>query len=209
MQENKYNFNNLWRTFSQTGNETLSISVYNGTASLVVFKKGSESKRPAVKMNLGYSSIRLIWNILRSLKDAQPGTRSPFVQRMFNKESREYDQATSFVFFKDEKRCYGVEVSNKFIPTPIKFTFKCGATFSKGSEPLNDEQRSLLALEELIYWMSDQGLPHAIMLSKFNLELSHGNGNNGGNRQQYQRNDGASKDPFGQSNPDNDGSAFE
>lgn len=212
MQDNKYNMNGLWRVFSQTGNETLSLSVYNGSASLVVFKKGSESKRPSVKMNLSLPALALLAKILRQLKDAQPGTRSPFVQRQFDKESREYTQATSFVFFKDEKRCYGVEISNKFISTPIKIYFKAGATFSKGSEPLSDEQRSILGMDELIYWV-EVGLPEAALLSRLNMELApRGMSGNGQSRPQggngYQRN-GGSRDPYAASNPDTDGSAFE
>ena len=220
-QDNKYNLNGLWRLYSQTGNETLSLSVYNSTASIVVFKKGTESRKPSVKLNLSLPALHLIGNLLKLLKDAQPNTRQPFVSQKFDKDSREYRADTSFIFFKDDKRCYGIEISNKFIPTPIKFIFRAPATFSKGSEPLSDEQKSLLGLEEFLYWV-DVGLPQAMLLSRFNMDLvASGGGNinnnnrghsNTGNSNGYQKQN-YSNDSFTPnkpiSNPDTNTSAFE
>jgi hypothetical protein len=217
--DNKYNLNSLWRAFSQTANETLSFSVYNGTASIVMFKKGSESRRPVVKMNLSVPALLMMGDILKSLLDAQPGTRLPFVQMSFNKEGRTYEQATSFVFYKDDKRTYGIEISNKFIPTPVKVPLRCSATFSRGAEPLTDEQKSQYAVRELIKLCNEQ-LPEAMLLSRFNMEQPTGNsngnggyrnrnggGNNGGqNRGGYQPKPEGSKDPY--ANPDNDDSVF-
>lgn len=190
MSDSKFHFNSLWRCFSQTGNETLSLSVYAGNASLVIFKKGTDSKKPAVRMNLPLSGLLKMGDILKSLLDAQPGTRSPYVQMNFDKDTRAYEQATSFVFYKDDKRCYGVEVSNKYIPTPLKFAFKCPSTFSTGSEPLSDETKSVLALRELIKYLVEL-VPEAMLLSRLNQDtnnFSRGGNNNGNNN--YRRNNG-------------------
>ena len=217
-QDNKYNLNGLWRLYSQTGNETLSLSVYNTTASIVVFKKGTESRKPSVKLNLSLPALHLISNLLKLLKDAQPNTRQPFVSQKFDKDSREYRADTSFIFFKDDKRCYGIEISNKFIPTPIKFIFRAPATFSKGSEPLSDEQKSLLGLEEFLYWV-EVGLPQAMLLGRFNMDLMNNNYNNNrgqhsnGNSNGYQKQNYSNHDSFTPnkplSNPDNNMNAFE
>ena len=217
-QDNKYNLNGLWRLYSQTGNETLSLSVYNTTASIVVFNKGTESRKPSVKLNLSLPALHLISNLLKLLKDAQPNTRQPFVSQKFDKDSREYRADTSFIFFKDDKRCYGIEISNKFIPTPIKFIFRAPATFSKGSEPLSDEQKSLLGLEEFLYWV-EVGLPQAMLLSRFNMDLMNNNSNNNrgqhsnGNSNGYQKQNYSNHDSFTPnkplSNPDNNMNAFE
>ena len=217
-QDNKYNLNGLWRLYSQTGNETLSLSVYNSTASIVVFKKGTESRKPSVKLNLSLPAMHLIASLLKMLKDAQPNTRQPFVSQKFDKDSREYRADTSFIFFKDDKRCYGIEISNKFIPTPIKFIFRAPATFSKGSEPLSDEQKSLLGLEEFLYWV-EVGLPQAMLLSRFNMDLMNNNSNNNrgqhsnGNLNGYQKQNYSNHDSFTPnkplSNPDNNMNAFE
>lgn len=213
MQDNKFNLNGLWRLYSQTGNETLSLSVFNSTASIVVFKKGTESRKPSVKLNLSLPALRLMSNLLKLLKDAQPNTRQPFVSQRFDKESREYRADTSFIFFKDDKRCYGIEISNKFIPTPIKFVFRAPATFSKGSEPLSDEQKSLLGLEEFIYWV-DVGLPQAMLLSRFNMDLMNNrNNSNSGNSNGYQKQNYSNRDSFTPNkpiqNPDTNMTAFE
>ena len=217
-QDNKYNLNGLWRLYSQTGNETLSLSVYNSTASIVVFKKGTESRKPSVKLNLSLPAMHLIASLLKMLKDAQPNTRQPFVSQKFDKDSREYRADTSFIFFKDDKRCYGIEISNKFIPTPIKFIFRAPATFSKGSEPLSDEQKSLVGLEEFLYWV-EVGLPQAMLLSRFNMDLMNNNSNNNrgqhsnGNSNGYQKQNYSNHDSFTPnkplSNPDNNMNAFE
>lgn len=218
-QDNKYNLNGLWRLYSQTGNETLSLSVYNSTASIVVFKKGTESRKPSVKLNLSLPAMHLIASLLKMLKDAQPNTRQPFVSQKFDKDSREYRADTSFIFFKDDKRCYGIEISNKFIPTPIKFIFRAPATFSKGSEPLSDEQKSLLGLEEFLYWV-EVGLPQAMLLSRFNMDLMNNNNSNNnrgqhsnGNSNGYQKQNYSNHDSFTPnkplSNPDNNMNAFE
>lgn len=207
--DNKFNLNKLWTLYSATNNETLSLSVYGGTASLVVFKKDSESKKPVVKMNLNIPALRMIGNLLKSLKDAQPGTRSPFVQRQYNKDSREYVQVCQFVFTKDEKRIYGLEVSNKFVTTPIKFVFRVPDRFALGSESLSDETRSLLGLEEFLYWVND-GLKTAMLLSRFNMDPPQnrgGNGNSNRNNGSYSR---ASSNPDNNADPFNDSdSAFD
>lgn len=204
MAENQYNFNSLWRAFSQTGNETLQISVYQGAASFVMFRRGTESKRPVVKMGISLAAIIKLVELLKSLMDAPPDTRSPFVQLQFNKESRVYEQATNFVFFKDEKRCYGLEVSNKLNPNPVKIMFKSPSTFSTGSESMNDEQKSLLGLKELIFLLEKQ-LPQAVLLSRFNMEPRQqrqgGYGNRGG-KGGY-RSKGGAKDPYGGAEDDN------
>lgn len=191
--EPTYNFNALWKAYSQTGNETLQLSVYQGTASLVMFRKGSESRRPVVKMSLGLSSIIKLADILKILLDAQPDTRAPFVQMNFNKETRTHEPATNFVFFKDDKRCYGVEISNKLNPVPVKIMFKCPNTFSTGSEAMTDEQKSVLGVRELITWL--ENMVTALFLSRWNVESMNQkpkpNGQNGG----YQRRSG-SQDPY-------------
>lgn len=206
MADMTYNFNKLWSGYSQTGNETLNLSVYQGMASLVMFRKNSESKRPVVKMTLGGAAVIKLRDILRNLMDAQPDTRLPFVQMTFNKESRTYEQATNFVFFKDEKRCYGIEISNKLNPTPVKVMFKCPTTFSTGAESMTEEQKSVLGLREFLEVMTT--LPIALLLSRFNLEpiqrKSYGKGkggNGGGYRSQ-------SRDPYGSSGGSEEDNVF-
>ena len=208
MADMTYNFNGLWKAFSSTGNETLSLSVYQGAASLVMFRRGTDSKRPVAKMSLGGAAVIKLKDILKSLMDAQPDTRAPFVQLIFNKESRNYEQATNFVFFKDDKRCFGVEVSNKLNPTPVKIMFKCANTFSTGAESMTDEQKSILALRELIQILEVE-IPQAMLLSRFNMELPQrrGYGKNGG-KGGYRNSGGGSKDPYAGSESGGDENIF-
>lgn len=176
---NSYNLNRLWNAFSVNGNETLSLSVFQSNASIVMFKKGTDSRRPVVKMNLSLAACIKITDILRTLLDAQPETRMPFVQMRFNRDTRSYEQETSFVFYKDEKKCYGIEISSKLLPTPVKVQFKCPNTFSTGSETMTDEQKSVLGVREFIMILSNI-IPQAMMLSRWNMEQT--TRTNGGNR---------------------------
>lgn len=170
MDDNKYNFNSMWKTFSATGGENLMLSVYEGNASLVVFKrsKGEEKNSPIVKMSLAMTACIKISEICKTLINSQPDTRIPFIQLEFSKEQRTYDTKTTFVFYKDEKRQYGVEITNKFLPTPLKFPFKCPGTFSNSNEPMTDELKSELAMKEFIK-MFDFMIPTAMLLSHLNM----------------------------------------
>lgn len=200
MAEMTFNLNGIWKCFSQTGNETLSLSVYQGNPSLVMFRRGTESNRPVVKMTLSAAACIKLVQLLKKLMDSQPDTRSPFTQMTFNKESRQYEQATNFVFYKDDKRCYGVEITNKLNPTPTRFVFKCASTFSTGAESMTDEQKSNLAMLELIQVF--ENMPMFTIASRFNMEPPQRGGRSkksgGGNYRQQ------SRDPYGSSGSESD-----
>ena len=203
MDELTYNFNSLWKTFSATGSENLIISVYQGNPSIVVFKrnKGEEKNGPVVKMTLSIPVCIRLAEICKQLLNGQPDTRIPFIQLDFSKEQRTYETKTTFVFYKDDKRCYGVEITNKYLPTPLKFPFKCASTFSGSNEPMTDEQKSELAMKEFIKYL-DQLIPIASLLSKFNMKPM--------NRRQisrqpagaHQYNNNQSRDPYKNSGAD-------
>ena len=194
-----FNLNSLWRQFSMTGNETLSLSAYNGGIALVMFRKGGENKKPAVKFTLSRAVQLAIADRLEKLLSDGP-TRVPVVQQSFNKDSRTYEIATQFVFVKDDHKCYSVEVSNKYIPNPVKFSLRCASTFSFGSEPLSDEMKSYYALQEFIDIL--RNALTASYLSRYGVEnINHrgGNNNNGSRNNNFQRrNDNVnnSRDPF-------------
>lgn len=200
--DNKYNFNSTWRAFSTTSNETLTLSTYQGTVSITMFKKGTESRKPPVKKNLSLAELLVIGNLLKELLKAQPNTRMPFTQMNFNKETRTYEAGTSFVFVKDDHRTYSIEISSKYIPTPVKFAIRCSSTFTTTGEALGDEQKSHYGMLELIEIFTHI-LPEQINLSKFNIEPRQNGGNRGGNNnhQHNNNNNGNNRDPYGQ-NPD-------
>lgn len=193
---NNFNLNQLWRQFSLTGNETLQVTAFNGTISLVMFRKGAENHKPAVKFTLSRCTQLDLVDLLKKLQNDPPSSRIPLVQQRFNKDSRTYEINTQFVFVKDEHRCYSIEVSNKYMPTPVKFPIRAPATYSLGSEPLSDERRSATALKELIE-LFESVTREAALLSRFGMENNRGGGrgdyksrNNNSNRAP------ASKDPF-------------
>lgn len=167
--ENTFNCNSLFKCFSLTSNETLQVSVYNASASMSVFRKNSENRQPIIKMAMSPEACLKLVDVLKSLLDAQPETRIPFIQMVFNKESRNYEQYSTFVFFKDEKKCYGIEVTNRQYTTPIKFILKSPNTFTIGSEPMSEDKKSLLALRYLIQ-VFEHDVPLARNLTRFNMK---------------------------------------
>lgn len=195
----KFNLNGLWRATSVSGNESLSISVFNGVASLTMFKKASEQRTPSVKINLTRAVCMGLSDLIKKLIDAQPDTRLTFTQQAFNKETRTYETHTTFVFVKDEKRCYSIEITNKMLSTPAKFVLKCPATFALGSEPLTEEQRSLYELRSLHKFIASE-LSTATFLSRLNMETNQFSRNRaGGSSRGSYRKDEGSKDPYANS----------
>jgi hypothetical protein len=193
----KFDGNGLWRAYSATGNETISLSVYNGSASITVFKKGTDNRRPAVKMNLSKGAIIRIQEILLALEKAQPDTRTPFVKMLFDKEARTYQSDVSFGFGKDTRNCYYIDVQSKFITTPIKFAVRCANSWSMGNSALSDEDKSKYGLKELIETFRE--LPTCINLSRIDMErLPRNNNNHGGGNNSYRGNNngGSAHDAF-------------
>lgn len=191
----KFDGNGLYKLFSTTGNETLSVSVYNGLSSIVVFSKGSDSKRPKVKFNITGAPTLCLIKITKELIQAQPDTRIPFFQMNYNRETRAYEQATTFVFFKDDKKCYGVEITNHLLSTPIKFMFKAASTFATDSSAMPEHQRSELGFLEFKQCL--EKLYDAILLSRIGYERNMNRGNSNRPRQAsngdpYRNNNGSS-----------------
>ena len=164
-----FNLNQLWRQFSLTGNETLQVTAFNGTISLVMFRKGAENHKPAVKFTLSRCTQLDLVEILKKLQTDPPSSRIPLVQQRFNKDSRTYEINTQFVFVKDEHRCYSIEVSN--------------------------ERRSATAMKELIE-LFESVTREAALLSRFGMENTRGGRGNYKNRDNNPDRASASKDPF-------------
>lgn len=209
--ENQYNLNSLYKAYAKGNEDSLTISVFRGSASFVVFKKGSDSRRPAVKVPLSIAACLRISDILTKLMEAAPETRLPFVQMSYNKDARTFEQEATLVFFKDEKKCCGIEVSSKEMQTPIKFFMRSPSTFSTGNEPMTDEQKAQLGLRELKLVLLDQ-LPVAMMLGRFNMPTmpnrGGGNGGGGGYSRPNNNNGGGSRDPYGSSSGSEEDSIF-
>lgn len=197
--ENTYNLNAIYRLSSKGNEDALMVSIFRGMASFVMFKKGD--KRPAVKVPISLAACIRIADYLDKLKDAQPETRLPFVHQSYNRDSRTFEQEAALIFFKDERKCCGIELSSKTLTEPVRVYFKCPSTFSAGNEQMSDEQKSLLGMREFKMILLQQ-IPMASLLSRFNMPSApsgggfqrNGGGQGGGNFQRS--NGGGSRDPY-------------
>lgn len=201
--ENTYNLNGLWQASSTGSQETLSISYYQGNASLVIFAKGggAGSKKPLVKIGLPGPAIIKLRSMLKQMLDAQPGTRKTFEQKIYDRDSKQFRLGTGLIFSKDEKRVFTLEVTNKSLQSAITFKLLAGNSFATDGNDLSDEERSKLKLLELIEVLA--GDYTARLLSRFNMQPYQRSGNN---NYQKRNNNGGSvpKEPSSSSSYDDD-----
>ena len=201
--ENTYNLNGLWQASSTGSQETLSISYYQGNASLVIFAKGggAGSKKPLVKIGLPAPAIIKLRSMLKQMLDAQPGTRKTFEQKIYDRDSKQFRLGTGLIFSKDEKRVFTLEVTNKSLQSAITFKLLAGNSFATDGNDLSDEERSKLKLLELIEILA--GDYTARLLSRFNMQPYQRSGNSS---YQKRSNNGGSvpKEPNSSSSYDDD-----
>lgn len=205
--ENTYNLNGLWQASSTGSQETLSISYYQGNASLVIFTKGggAGSKKPLVKIGLPAPAIIKLRSMLKQMLDAQPGTRKTFEQKIYDRDSKQFRLGTGLIFSKDEKRVFTLEVTNKSLQSAITFKLLAGNSFATDGNDLSDEERSKLKLLELIEILA--GDYTARLLSRFNMQPYQRSGNS--NYQKRSNNGGSvPKEPSSSSSYDDEFNAF-
>lgn len=205
--ENTYNLNGLWQASSTGSQETLSISYYQGNASLVIFAKGggAGSKKPLVKIGLPGPAIIKLRSMLKQMLDAQPGTRKTFEQKIYDRDSKQFRLGTGLIFSKDEKRVFTLEVTNKSLQSAITFKLLAGNSFATDGNDLSDEERSKLKLLELIEILA--GDYTARLLSRFNMQPYQRSGNS--NYQKRSNNGGSvPKEPSSSSSYDDEFNAF-
>lgn len=178
MDDLRFNLQNIWQLRNENG-DSISLSPFNGRVSLVIFKKGSS--KPDVKMSVP-TSYSLRWTaIAKELMMATPGIKIPFVQLRYDPQSKQTVKELTIIFAKDEKGCYYLEVQSPKM-SPVKFNIKSSGMYSNGSDPMTDEERSSIGLQEFSYVLKNK-MHIAEMLSTFGSRQQQGNfGNKGGNR---------------------------
>jgi hypothetical protein len=207
-----YVLNHIAKIFSRSGDETLSISTFAKQASLVCFRRGTQDNRPAIKTPLGDATRVKLIEILEKLLNSPPNTTESFIQLKFNRDLKTYENDTVYSWYRDDKSCFGVKISNRLINPEIDFIFRAPASFSVGGDTLTEQERSRLALIAFINTLKYE-VPLALMLSTFNMPprklarpngYGRGNGgggggggyNNGYNRGPRSMNGGSEEDLF-------------
>lgn len=178
MDDLRFNLQSIWQLRNENG-DSVSLSPFNGRVSLVVFKKGSS--KPDVKMPVP-TSYSLRWTaIVKELMMATPGIKIPFVQMRYDPQAKQTVKELTIVFAKDEKGCYYIEIQSPKM-SPVKFNLKAAGMYSNGSDPMTEEERSAIGLQEFNYVLKNK-IHIAEMLSTFGSKQQGGYGNkNGGNR---------------------------
>ena len=205
MDDLRFNLQNIWSLRNENG-DSISLSPFNGRVSLVVFKKGSS--KPDIKMPVS-TAYSLRWTaIAKELMMATPGIKIPFVQMRYDPQAKQTVKELTIVFAKDEKGCYYLEVQSPKM-SPVRFNIKSSGMYSNGSDPMTDEERSSIGLQEFSYVLKSK-IHIAEMLSTFGSRQQQGSfGNKGSNRNFGDRGNGggngngdfkkssAPADPFG------------
>lgn len=194
--ENNFDLQRLWSTNNEHG-DSLTIGAYAGNISLTVFKKGGN--KPEIKLPVGISFSLELKRLAKEINTANPNTRLPFIQMVYDPNVKSYSKGISVIFGKDEKRILSIEVSAPNV-APIKFNLKGKGVFTNGSDPIGEEVRSAYGLQELLFVL-DKQVPVAMMLSKYNLPKFPSRTSNSGPNRQHQTSEGYRKqastsDPF-------------
>ena len=194
--EDNFDLQRLWSTNNEHG-DNLIIGAYAGTVSLTVFKKGGN--KPELKLPLGHTFVLELIRLAKEINTANPGTRLPFIQMVFDPNVKSYAKGVSLVFCKDDKRIFSLEVSSPNV-SPMKFTLRGKGVFTNGSAPTSEEVRSAYGLRELLTVL-DKQIPVAMMLSRYNLPKFPTRTGNSGPNKQHQTSEGYRKqastsDPF-------------
>ncbi len=179
-----FNMQGLWAKSSTTNDETLQISVWQGTASFVVFSKKKTGRDAIVaKISLPRAAITIITDFLKTILTSGPETRLPYITKTFvrNQDGKggTYENADSMTIFRDERKLIGLEIHGPKISNPIKFMLKIPGTMQTGQD-MTDQMKSEIDTRTLITVLTHD-IPNAIYLSRFNMPPRDQRG--GGNRQ--------------------------
>lgn len=182
----------LWVANAQ--NSALVMSAFAGTTSLALFERdnnkgnGGSNNRPLAKINLSPAVCISLADLLRKLLKSDVNTRLPFTTFNYVPEDRKYVTDTTYVFTKSDREVYGVEITNKQITTPVKIALRTNSSFTSGSDPMTEAQRSALGVRELIYCL-EKLAPEAALLSRIGRERRRGGQTRSGGSQ-------SSADPY-------------
>ena len=183
---NRFNTNAVWMTTSISGQETLTLSYYNGGCSLTVFPRGgSGSRKPLIKISLSSDGVIVLREALTRLLEAQPDTRESFEKSSYDKETRSSKVEATIVLVKDNKRNCLLELTGRGLHEPLSFKIMAAQSFSHNGTPFSEEERSRLKVRHLIDVLKNDYMTR--MLSNFNADKRQFGGNNNNSKGNYQK----------------------
>ena len=157
-----FDLNSYYRLRNANG-DTLNLSAFNGSSSLVVWKKDVRGK-PAIKIKVSPIYAKDLAKKLKSAMDSNREERVPSVLQDFNHDSKKYEVIGSICFVRDDKGMISVEINAN--GTGAKFDFRASQIFSDGTNPVPKEVRSIQGAEEFIDVLRVK-LPQADLLSTY------------------------------------------
>ena len=178
---------------AQRGPESIQFSVFRGSMQLTIFSNKSrafgQSINPHIKARLK--------GILKSMPQAQPGSKRSVVVQSWDKESKTRGIACSIIIGKNDKQGIYMEVQWKDQKSgqtgAATFDIQSSSFVSSGADPDNDQTLSALGVEILLDWI-DNIAPIGMVMSGKKFERSSGGGSRG-----YNNSGGGSSQASGQS----------
>ena len=148
---------------------SLSIGVYQGNASLVVFA----NKANVARFSLNRQRLVQIKEELISLITAAPGTKTHVPFTKWDIDSKKSIPIGNLFIGKDDKSVIYFGVQTPGHP-PIKFSIKVGLGID-GAEPYTDAQKSVLAVKTIIDQFTTD-IPYAMTLTSVKKNNVGGSG---------------------------------
>lgn len=171
MADKELDFNRMI-SINSDGDKTISLSigVYQGNASLVVFS----NKQLAAKFSFPRSFITKLKLQMISLISAAPGTKVNFTFSKWDADAKKSITIGNLIVGKDDKSIlfFGVQVPNH---PSMKFPMKSQISFDL-SEPMSDPDRSVLAAQTIIDQLATD-IPMALQLTSFKRDPNVNRGN--------------------------------
>ncbi|MDY2700761.1 MAG: hypothetical protein SOV61_14630 [Lachnospiraceae bacterium] len=206
----RFDLGRLWTARDENGS-SITLGAFAGRTSITVFRKGMNE--PDIKVNIP-TSFQLRWRaILKEIIQANPGTKIPFIQHVYDMTTKSMVKNLTMTFIKNEKNVIQVEVSTPK-SSQYRFTIRSNGMYSDGN-PIAEDQRSVQGAQELMAIL-DKKVPYAECLTTFNMPPFNrndrgGNGGGYGNSQNrpHQTGEGfrkqqTSNDPFAGGTDDGD-----
>ena len=104
-----FDLNSYYRLRNANG-DTLNLSAFNGSSSLVVWKKDVRGK-PAIKIKVSPIYAKDLAKKLKSAMDSNREERVPSVLQDFNYDSKKYEVIGSICFVRDDKGMISIEIN--------------------------------------------------------------------------------------------------
>lgn len=163
---------------SASGTDRLEIKVWGGTLRFGVYH--DKEYRPYFERPITLPRIPLVMDALDKLPKLSPGVKYPLVLSVWDNVEKKFAMDWVLTFLKDTSNIYHIEVQWK--GNKCDFALKGPFGVSYGSDPMKDDEKSAVGLEELVYYLKYIAPVQMTTTNKRRVPDGAGGGKSGGGK---------------------------